>query len=158
MEDEKRLAIFLDQPLIRGDDTVELLAGTQDAEEVVLNLVDLQDADDLEAACAIPNAEHEPAAPGVGKSGDGFIGIFRNGTSSLFELDVGPLVPLEAFDELFFLHRHLLQHHPDPGRLLSLGEAIQMSLETPLQLVWARGRTAGKERGSQVLGPHHHFD
>ena len=45
-----------------------------------------------------------------------------------------------------------------PGRLLSLGEAIQMSLETPLQLVCARGRTAGKERGSQVLGPHHHFD
>ena len=67
MEDQKRLAVVLDQPLVDRDDAIQLLTGSQDAEEVVLDLVDIQDTDNLVSAGTVPDAEDQPAASGVGK-------------------------------------------------------------------------------------------
>ena len=120
VEDQKRLAVVVNQPLVDGDDTVQLLAGTQDAEEIVLDLVDLQDTNNLEFAGTVPDAEDLPAAYAVGKGGDRFISGVGNASLSPLELDVVPLVALETFDELCLLHLRLLQDHPDLGRILSL--------------------------------------
>ena len=139
MEDEQRLAVFLDQPCLRRDDAAQLLVGTQHAEEVVLDLVHLQDADDLEAAPSVPNAEDQPAAFRVREGGDRLIGGSGNVAARLLELDVGPLVALQAFDELRPLHRRLLQHQPDLVRLLAPGEAVQVAIEALLHLGRARG-------------------
>ena len=74
MKNEKRLAVDLDQMFLHGDDAVQLPTGPQDTEEIVLNLVHLQNADNLEAARAVPDAEHEPTAFGIGKGRDCFVG------------------------------------------------------------------------------------
>ena len=78
MEDEQGLAVFFDQPFLHRDDAIQLLAGTENAEELVLDLVDLHDPDDLEAARAVPNAEDQPAALGVGEGGDRLVGVLGN--------------------------------------------------------------------------------
>ncbi|MDD9981743.1 MAG: hypothetical protein OXU81_10355 [Gammaproteobacteria bacterium] len=56
MEDQKRLAAVFDQPPVDRDGAIQLLTGTQDAEEVVLDLVDLRDIDNQVSAGAVPNA------------------------------------------------------------------------------------------------------
>ena len=61
-------AFMLDQGFPGRDHAVQLLASTQDAEEVVLNLLGLQDAHNVEADGPVPDAEYEPATPVFAKA------------------------------------------------------------------------------------------
>ena len=107
VEDQKCPAVVINQPCPRRHDAVQFLARTEDAKKVVLDFVHVVDADDFESTRGIPDAENQPPALGVGKGRDRFISRIGHAALGQLDFEIGPFVPLEAFDKLLRVHRCL---------------------------------------------------
>ena len=83
VEHQQRLAVGFEHVLPHRDPAVDLPAGPQRAQKLSLNLVHFDDADDLEDAAVVTNAEHEPAARCVGERRNRLVRKLRRPVTSL---------------------------------------------------------------------------
>ena len=95
VEEQNRLAANVHPLLGYVNIVIDLSVGMKDGQEVVLHLVGFINAGDIELFATLGNAEHQPAAVGVGECRNGLKRGFWNRHSSFLELDVVPFPCLE---------------------------------------------------------------
>ena len=114
VEHQQRLAVDLDRVLADVDRAVHL-AGPQRAQELTLHLVHFVDADGLERAAVVADAEHQPAAGRVGEGRHRLVRRLRRRRARLLELDVRPLPAIQPVDHLLPGHRRSAPFAITPG-------------------------------------------
>ena len=110
VEDEEVGVFVPTEMLPNRDPLADLVALAQGAQEVPLHLVHFQHANDLDLVPALPDAEDEVAALGIGERGDAFVGASGYVAAGCLELHIPPFVGAEQLDEF------LLGHEVIPGR------------------------------------------
>ena len=103
-EDKNGFIANLEKTALDRDIMVNFVVGMKSTQEVTLNLINIRDTGDLVPGIDVTNTEHYPSAVCVGKSGDRFVSRFRHLPLSFLELDVGPFVAFDAYQEFLAIH------------------------------------------------------
>ena len=91
-------------------DDAQLVALPQCSQEVILNLIDIKNADDFELLSAVPNAKNKVPPFRIREGRNRFIGASGHVTLRLLELNISPFMSVEQ------LYQFILSHDFIPAR------------------------------------------